>query len=92
MSKRTNLNSGKRKYRRRKKSKSEKVAGAFVIEGLGIIAFIVLFAFAKQATQPENVKFAEAPQPGMNQPIQQSELDWRAPDIDRSQSVWNQVR
>lgn len=58
----------KKTRRRRRQSRAEQFFGAVVIEGLGALAIVVLFVFARQASQPVIPEMAEVGQvPVVNQ-------------------------
>lgn len=83
------------KRRRRRQSKAETFFGALVIEGLGIFLVIVMFVYARQASElpPSSVVEAESVQL-LNQvsPAEtSSKLSWRQPDVQRFNDAWNSV-
>lgn len=92
----TKKRSGKR--RRKGKSKAEQVFGAIVIEGLGVLAILVMFVFARQASEPAVPAMADT-QVGVvagmdvqdHVGVHSTPLEWRVPDSGRFQRSWNQV-
>lgn len=81
--------------RRRRQSKAEHFFGAVVIEGLGVLAIIVMFVFARQASEPKVQPMAEAgPAPVQTQATETASyrsVEWRTPDSNRFQKSWNRA-
>ena len=88
----------KKKTRRRKRqSKAEQLFGAVVIEGLGALALIALFVFARQASEvpvPEMAEAGLAPvvqrAPEFVEAPRNQQIQWRVPDSNRFEQRWNQ--
>lgn len=87
----------KRTRRRRRQSKAEQFFGAVVIEGLGALAIIVLFVFARQASEvpaPEMTEAGLTPvvqrAPEFVEAPQSQSIQWRTPDSNRFEQRWNQ--
>lgn len=89
----------KKKRRRKRQSKTEHFFGAVIIEGLGVLAVIAMFVYARRASQPEQPVMAEAPSQSVVRfesafqasPANQVSLEWREPNLQRFDQRMNQA-
>jgi cytoskeletal protein RodZ len=86
----------KKKRRRRRQSKTERFFGAVVLEGLGVIAVIAMFFYARRATQPQIPTVADVNphevvsfRPEFS--TSHSQPEWRSPDSGRFDQRLNQT-
>ncbi len=85
----------KKTRRRRRQSKAEHFFGAVVIEGLGVLAIIITFVFARQASEPSVPSLAEAQaipaERAYSETPNYQSVEWRTPDSNRFQHSWSQA-